>query len=98
MEQSRQFKHLLNAIKEYTDDIWFPDQNHQCFATGTIKGYKFRLFQDWNINGANGTNDKYSAFLCIKDERAVGSKWPAFYDKVDIDEWIENKEKYKDNE
>ena len=46
------------------------------------------LFQELNIDKANGTDDKYGAYLCIKDEKAKGSKWSAFYDKVDIDKWV----------
>lgn len=84
MEQCRQFKHLLEGVKKYSDDVSLPDK---CFATGTIKGYKFRLFQESN-NGTNGTDDEYGAYLCIKDEKAKGSMWSAFYDQVDIDEWV----------
>lgn len=91
MTQSNQFKHLLDAIGKYTDNISFPD-NDNCYATGTIFGYKFRLFQELN-NGTNGTDDEYGAYLCIKDETAKGSIWPAFYDKIDLDQWFENLEK-----
>lgn len=89
MKQCNQFKHLLDAIGKYTDDIHFPDED-DCYATGTIFGYKFRLFQEIN-NGSNGTDDLYGAYLCIKDETAKGSVWPAFYDKVDVDQWVEGK-------
>ena len=85
MEQCRQFKHLLEGVKKHSDDVRLPSD---CFATRTIKGYIFRLFQELNIDKANGTDDKYGAYLCIKDKKAKGSKWSAFYDKVDIDKWV----------
>ena len=85
MEQCKQFKHLLEGVKKHSDDVRLPSD---CFATGTIKGYTFRLFQELNTGKANGTDDKYGAYLCIKDENAKGSVWRAFYDKVDIDEWV----------
>ena len=85
MEQCRQFKHLLEGVKKHSDDVRLLSD---CFATGTIKGYTFRLFQELNVDNANGTDDRYGAYLCIKDEKSKGSEWSAFYDKVDIDEWI----------
>ena len=85
MEQCRQFKHLLDGVKKHSDDICLPSE---CFATGTIKGYTFRLFQELNFDKANGTDDKYGACLCIKDEKSKGSIWSAFYDQVDIDDWV----------
>lgn len=85
MKQCRQFKHLLNAVKKYTDDIKLVTNT---FATGKIIGYKFRLFQEFNTNYENGTNDKYQAFLLIKDENAEGTMWPAFYNEEEIDEWV----------
>lgn len=86
MEQSRQFKHLLEGVKKHSDNVILPSE---CFATGTIKGYAFRLFQELNVNNANGTNDEYGAYLCIKDEYSSGSIWTSIYDQVDIDAWVE---------
>jgi hypothetical protein len=85
MEQCTQFKHLINAVKKHSKEISLPSE---CFAQGKIKGYNFRIFQELNVNKANGTDDKYSAYLCIKDEKAKGSIWSAFYDEVDLDEWV----------
>jgi hypothetical protein len=85
MEQCRQFKHLLDAVKKHSDDVGLPSV---CFAQGTIKGCRFRLFQELNINNANGTDDKYSAYLCIKDEQSKGSMWSAFYNETEVDEWV----------
>lgn len=85
MEQCRQFKHLLEGVKKHSNDVRLPSE---CFATGKIKGYVFRLFQELNVNKANGTNDEYSAYLCIKDENAKGSMWSVFYNQVDIDDWV----------
>lgn len=88
MEQCMQFKHLLEGVKKHTNDVRLPSD---CFAEGTIKGCFFRIFQELNVNKANGTDDEYGAYLCIKDENAKGSKWSAFYDQVDIDEWVRNR-------
>ena len=85
MEQCNQFKHLLNAVKKHSNEISLPSD---CFAQGKIKGYTFRLFQELNIDKANGTNDKHGAYLTIKDKKAKGSTWSAFYDEVDLDEWV----------
>jgi len=85
MEQCRQFKHLLEGVKKHSDDVHLLSE---CFATGTIKGYVFRLFQELNVDKANGTDDKYSSYLVIKDKNANGSMWSAFYNQVDIDEWV----------
>lgn len=89
--QSNQFKHLLDALKQYTNDIFFP-YDDDCYATGTIFGYKFRLFQELN-NGTNGTDDEHGAYLCIKDETAKRSICPAFYNKIDLDQWVRNLKK-----
>lgn len=86
MEPCRQFVHLLNGVKKHTDDVKLPSD---CFANGNIKGYRFRLFQEPNIDNKNGTNDKYCAYLCIKDEKTKGSLWSAFYNQYEIDEWVE---------
>lgn len=85
MEQCNQFKHLLNAVKKHSNEI---SLSSKCFAQGKIKGYTFRLFQELNIDKANGTDDKYGAYLTIKDENAKGSMWSAFYNEVDLDEWV----------
>jgi hypothetical protein len=45
MEQCRQFKHLLEGVRKHSNDVRLPSE---CFATGTIKGYVFRLFQELN--------------------------------------------------
>ena len=76
---------MLEGVKKHSNDVRLPSK---CFATGTIKGYTFRLFQELNVNQANGTDDEYGAYLCIKDENAEGSIWSAFYNQVDIDEWV----------
>ena len=57
-------------------------------AIGKIKGYNFRLFQELNTSKVNGTNDKYNAYLCIKDGNTKGGMWNAFYNQVDIDNWV----------
>ena len=75
-KKPRQFKDLLKAVKEYSNDVRVFSPKPFWFACGTILGYKFRLFED---------------VLLIKDERADGSKWPAFYNKEEIDEWVLNK-------
>ena len=85
MEQCRQFKHLLEGIKKHSDDVCLASE---CLATGKTKGYTFRLFQELNVNKADGIDDNYCACLCIKDENAKGSMWSAFYDQIDIDEWV----------
>ncbi|MDA3781433.1 MAG: hypothetical protein PF487_14585 [Bacteroidales bacterium] len=85
MEQCRQFKHLLNAVKKHSNEISLPSE---CFCQGKIKGYDFRLFQELNINKTNGIDDKHSACLCIKDKNAKGSMWSAFSDEVDLQEWV----------
>ena len=85
MEQCRQFKHLLEGVKKHSDDVHLLSE---CFATGTIKGYVFRLFQELNVDKANGTDDKYSSYLVINDKNANGSMWSAFYNQVDIDEFV----------
>lgn len=93
MEQCNQFKHLLEAIKKHTDDVRL---SSECFAFGTIKGYAFRLFQE--LNTIDSGNNKYEAYLCIKDEKSVGGMWSAFYNASEIDEWvgaITNNEKMK---
>lgn len=51
MEQCNQFKHLLNAVKKHSNEIILPSD---FFAQGKIKGYTFRLFQELNIDKANG--------------------------------------------
>ena len=91
MKQCKQFKHLLEGVKKYSDDVRLPSE---CFATGTIKGYVFRLFQELNVGNKNGTDDEYGAYLCIRDEKAKGMMWSAFYNQSEIDEWVnEKKEK-----
>ena len=84
-KKPRQFKDLLRTVKEYSDDVRVFSPKPFWFACGTILDYKFRLFEEIN------PNKRYEACLLIKDERADGSMWPAFYNKEEIDEWVLNK-------
>jgi hypothetical protein len=86
MQQCKQFKHLLNAIKKYSKDVTLPSN---CFATGTIFGYKFRLFQELDVYDMKGEGHKYRAWLGIFDETSSNTKVPAFYNKSEIDEWVD---------
>lgn len=89
LERNEQFEHLLNAIEKHANDI---DMSAEGFVHGTVKGYRFRLFESLNEYTVNGTRVISNAFLCIEDENSRGSMWSAFYDEVDIDEWIKDHE------
>ena len=84
-KRCNQFKHLLDSVRQHSDDVRLHSYG---YATGTIEGYDFRLFQEQNIGKKNGTDDEYGAYLCIKDWDSEKGKWSAFYDKEDIDKWV----------
>ena len=88
-----QYRNLYSAVKRHTSHVCHIGKG---LVSGTIKGYRFRLFQELNMgeNGTNGTKDKYGAYLCINDEASIGTDWSAFYNGCDVDEWANNKTTY----
>jgi len=79
-----QFTELLRAVKKYPHAILNEEIG---YANGRIGVYSWRLFQSAKDFDGDIDNVKYEAFLCIQDERAVKSKWPAFYSEEDVDKW-----------
>ena len=74
--ETKEFKSLLEAVKQYSDDARVVSQG---FATGTIYGYKFRLFQE-----------KEGAYLCIRHGEVKDGMWPAYYSEGDIHRFAES--------
>jgi hypothetical protein len=81
-EPCAQYKHLLEAISKYTDDV----SDRGTYVVGTVSGVPFRLFQEWDAE------EGMSAYLCIKDGNEQGTKWPAFYNGKEIDKWMRSRE------
>lgn len=69
------FLMLYRFMRSVSDDAKIPHYN---FACGTIKGYKWRMFVD------------YVCWIGINDNTSDGSRWPAFYSKREVLEWIRN--------
>ncbi len=69
------FLMLYRFMKTVSHDTRSPHYN---FACGTIKDYKWRMFVD------------ITCWIGINDKTSEGSKWPAFYSKREILEWINN--------
>lgn len=90
-DECRQFKDLYSVVEKYADNIRKINTNIAGlpFAIGIILGYNFRLFQDYNRNGENGTEDEFQAFLCIRDENSDNTNWSTFYNSEEVEEWYD---------
>ena len=97
MEPCKEFEELYEKLSQYSDDIRKPGRS-ECFATGRIDGYLFRLFQEVESDAFTGDISElepsdYTAWVGIKDEEADGPRWPAFYTPEEIEDWYNRKVK-----
>lgn len=76
-KEYKKFKDFISALEEHCADIVVKEER---FASGKIKGYTFRLFQEYDEE----------AYLCINDELSMPGVWTTLYDPTDIDEWVKN--------
>lgn len=76
MRNKINLERLKNFVELITDD--YVDHSYD-YWSGTIEGYKFRLFAD-PVEGNH--------WISLKTKDARGSKWPAFYHPNDLLDYI----------
>ena len=74
---------IINRVKFLWLYLYLKKHSTKCnrfswnLAFGEIFDYDWRLFVEGD-----------EVFVCIKDELARGSCWPAFYTRAEIKQWI----------
>lgn len=82
------FRYLVRVLKKYTKDVREYPHSDNRWAQGTINGYKFRLFQEVDVERSTKKRRKYYAFICIRDEIAKDGMWRALYTEPQLIEWM----------
>ena len=56
-------------------------------STGTILGYNFRMFQEYETLDMKGPSKTFVAYISIDDENSKENKWTTFYSANELQTW-----------
>ena len=89
MKKSKQFIDIYNEVIKLGGTHTKRDYDYP-LSSGTILGYDFRMFQEFERFDENGPSKTYIAYISIDDEKSKNNKWTTLYSPKELNDWYKS--------
>ena len=88
MKKCKQFTDIYNEVINLGGTHDNREDDYP-LSTGTILGYNFRMFQEYETFDMNGPSKTFVGYISIDDENSKDNKWSTFYSPEELNEWFD---------